>query len=240
MIQYILMICAALAPAVILTYMIVKRDEFEPEPVKWLLGSAALGVVAAACSVIAVMFTLPDFEVDTVGGAFVDAFCRAAIPEECFKMLMLFIVAKNCEKFNERFDGIIYAVCIGMGFAGIENILYLFEAGSGWVFTGVLRAFISVPAHYFFAIIMGAFFSLAWFDQRNRMRNAMLALALPVCAHGLFDAMLFSVPVLEWGSAIVVVAFFVFFKRMRLYAASLVERQIDLDRARIGNTFPNS
>lgn len=234
MLLTILMICAAIAPAIVLAVIIVRRDKFEPEPIGWLLGSAGLGVLAALAVIVALLPFWPDFEVESAGGAFVQAFFGAAIPEECFKFLMLLIVAKYCKKFNEIFDGIIYAVCIGMGFAGLENILYL-SGADNWVLTGIMRALVSVPGHYFFAIIMGAFFSLAWFDPYNRRRNFALALALPIAAHGIFDFLLLSAPVLEYGGALMIIAFIVFFKRIRRYAASLVKDRLTLDEARFYN-----
>lgn len=230
----ILMICAALALAIILANIMLRRDENEPEPRKWLLGSAALGVLAALAAAVAVLLTLPDFEVESIGGAVIDAFCRAAIPEECFKLLMLFIVAKCCESFNEIFDGIIYAVCIGMGFAGFENILYLAGAGNGWFIVGLLRAIVSVPGHYFFGIIMGAYFSLAWFDPCNRIRNAFLALAVPVAAHGIFDTLLMAAPFVEYGSPVLIILFIIFFRRLRRSASALVDRRLAMDRERFG------
>ena len=230
MISTLLMICAAMAPAIMLAYIITRRDEGEPEPRKWLIISAASGIVAALLAVASVMLTLPDFEVETFGGAIVDAFCRAAIPEECFKLLMLYLVAKCCESFNEVFDGIIYAVCVGMGFAGFENILYLMNAGDGWLYTGIMRALVSVAGHYFFGIIMGAFFSISWFDIRNRTLNAFLALVLPVLANGIFDTLLMAAPVAEYGAPLIALAFLLFFRQLRRYAASLVDRRLALDR----------
>lgn len=216
------MILAAVAPAVILALLMMRNDRGEPEPKSALLLSALAGMVAAGLSIAAVYITLPDFEVDTAAAVFVDAFCHAAIPEECFKLLMLYLIARFCESFNEYFDGIIYSVCIAMGFAAVENVLYLFEAGSQWFVVGALRALVSVPGHYFFAIIMGAYFSLTWFDTRHRVRNAFLALILPLMAHGIFDALLLSVPAVDYGSPVIFILFIIFYNRLRRYAASLV------------------
>ena len=227
MISTILMTIAAAAPVLILTNLILRRSADEPR--KWLIGSAIAGVLAAMLATAAVTLTLPDFEVESFGGTLVDAFCRAAIPEECFKLLLLVIVAKCCESFNEIFDGITYAVCLAMGFAFFENVTYLITSDNGWFFTGVLRALVSVPAHYFFAIIMGAFFSLAWFDTRNRTLNSFLALTLPVCAHGIFDALFLESPIVEYGSAVLIVVFVLFFKKLRLYASTLVSRRLSME-----------
>lgn len=226
---YFLIICSALAPAIILGWLIVKRDPSSPEPISWLLKSAGLGVVAAILTTIAVAPFMGELDKTTFLGAVVEAFCGAAIPEESFKLLMLYIVAKRCRAFDEPYDGIIYAVCISMGFAGFENILYLLDAGGGWFTIGIMRALLSVPGHCCFAIIMGAFFSLAWFDNVNRGRYALLALIAPILAHGIYDSLLFLTPVVEWGSPLIIAAFIYFFRRMCRYAKNLVSKHVAID-----------
>jgi hypothetical protein len=44
--------------------------------------------------------------------------------------------------FSQKFDGIVYAVFVSMGFAAIENIMYVFDYGYQ---TGLVRAFTAVP-----------------------------------------------------------------------------------------------
>ena len=69
------------------------------------------------------------------------------------------IVIWRNKNFNEPFDGIVYACFIGLGFAGIENIMYVFgnDTVGGALTTGVMRALLSVPGHFLFAVIMGYF-----------------------------------------------------------------------------------
>lgn len=89
--------------------------------------------------------------------AFADAFVLAAIPEKLAKLIMLWLLLRKNPHFDERFDGIVYAVCMGMGFAGIENVKYLIggiENGT-WIGTGIVRALFSVPAHFLFAVLIG-------------------------------------------------------------------------------------
>ena len=63
-----------------------------------------------------------------------------------------------------------------------------------------MRALISVPAHYFFAIIMGYYYSLAHFRiGKSKTMDALSALLVPVVAHGIFDALLFISAMNEGG-----------------------------------------
>ncbi len=144
------------------------------------------------------------------------------------KLVMLGIIANRCRHFDEYFDGIVYAVCIGMGFAGLENVLYLLGE-EDWVIVGVSRALLAVPAHYFFAVMMGAFFALSYFDKRNSKVYGIMALLVPVVAHGLYDFLCFSISLNENFCLFILIAFFACFKWIRKYSKQLMELTLKLD-----------
>lgn len=124
--------------------------------------------------------------------AFIDAFVLAAIPEELAKLIMLWLLLRKNPHFDERFDGIVYAVCIGMGFAGIENVMYLaggLENGT-WIGTGIVRALFSVPAHFLFAVLMGYYYSIYHFGIDRSTKIKVMILAAPIIAHGIYDGTL--------------------------------------------------
>lgn len=220
---------AALAPAVVLLIMMIRRDKARPEPRKWLLAAVGLGVFAAICVVLLGMVgIIPGVEVDSFWTAFYCAFASAAIPEEAVKMCMLALIASRCKHFDEFFDGIVYAVCIGMGFAALENILYVFGEDN-WLVVSASRALLAVPAHYFFAVIMGSFYALAFFDRSRRGHYLAFAFLMPVVAHGLYDTLCFSMDISTTFSTVVLVAFFVCFKWIRKYSQKLMQNALDLD-----------
>ena len=99
---------------------------------------------------------------DTV---FYDSFLTAAIPEELCKFLIFMIFIWRDKNFDEYFDGIVYATFIGLGFACVENIQYVFSYGFQ---TGVVRALLSVPGHFLFGVVMGYFLSMAKFHPEKR------------------------------------------------------------------------
>ncbi len=222
-------ILAAVAPAIVLAVIMIKRDK-QREPLGWLLGATAMGVGVALSVIVLGIFVLPDFYADTFVGAFLTSFVNAAIPEEGLKFVALYLLATRCRYFDELFDGVIYAVCIGMGFAALENVLYLFSADE-WISVGLSRAFLSVPMHYFFAIIMGSFFALGWFDERNRRFYMTAALVLPIVVHGLYDTLCFSVGINENLSFILLAAFILGFSWIRKYVKSLTISMQKLDQA---------
>jgi RsiW-degrading membrane proteinase PrsW (M82 family) len=198
----LIIILAAVLPALVIVGYIVFRDKNRREPisqvwkgVRYGVGSALLAlVVGAPFSVLAEMVPVLDYT-ETFWGALYGSFFMAAVPEELAKLLMLYLLLRKNPYFDERMDGIVYAVAVGMGFAGFENILYLFENEEIWGTIGAIRALFSVPGHFCFAVFMGYYYSLAHFDKKNRQElNLFLMVAVPIVLHGVFDFLLMSLP----------------------------------------------
>lgn len=190
----LIILIAALLPAVLLWLYIWKKDA-QPEPTSWLVKAVMWGV--AICMPVATLELLIQtliFGVDggptTLIGTTVDAFFVAALPEESFKLLALWMLLRKNPYFDEHFDGIVYAVCIGLGFAAIENVFYLFNDDE-WVLTAIVRALLAVPGHYAFAVLMGYYYSVYHFVDRSP-KTAACILLVPVLVHGLYDAIALS------------------------------------------------
>ena len=181
-------------PAIVLFAFIYLKDRRQPEPAGKLLKAFFFGVLSipltfVLCAVIELIWPnvyLPGSLMD----AAYNAFATAAIPEEAAKLVMLMLVLRNNKYFNEKLDGIVYAVCVTLGFAAIENVMYLFSSGEDVLFLAILRAVLSVPTHFLCGVIMGYFVSLAKFYPARRTRNIALAFVVPMLAHGLYDCLL--------------------------------------------------
>ena len=191
----ILMLLCSLAPVILLLSYVIYRDRNNAEPKR----RVALGLVYGALSVIVTLLIhafwspLPEVlgfswvkTVPMLRGVFT-AFFEAAIPEETAKLLMLWLLLRRSQDFNENMDGIVYAVCVGLGFAGVENILYVFESES-WQATAVVRFFYAVPGHYIDAVLMGFFYSFVHFQPKRYGKYRPLIWIAPVLAHGTYDA----------------------------------------------------
>ncbi|RKD92692.1 PrsW family glutamic-type intramembrane protease [Mangrovibacterium diazotrophicum] len=180
----------ALAPVAILLAYIWLRDKYEKEPWQLLLKALALGAI----SVIPVLFVerfLMGF-IDLFSGylrAFWNAFVVAAFTEELFKFIFLYLLIWKSRDFNEKFDGIVYAVFISLGFAGVENVMYVLNYGHG---VGITRALTAVPAHFLFGVSMGYFFGMARFYADRRPAMIRMALLVPMLLHGIYDFILMS------------------------------------------------
>ncbi|MBO4851693.1 MAG: PrsW family intramembrane metalloprotease [Prevotella sp.] len=190
-IDVIIKTIAALLPAILLWLYIWKKDP-QPEPTPRLVKAVLLGV--AVCIPVSLLelgiqntlFGLEDMP-SGISATTVQAFLVAALPEEAFKLLALWWVLRRNPFFDEHFDGIVYAVCVGLGFAAIENVFYLY-AEEEWVAVAFTRAFLAVPAHYAFAIMMGYYYSTYHFVNHSR-KTAACILLVPVAAHGIYDAL---------------------------------------------------
>lgn len=111
MTEIYLKILAALAPAIILAVVMIRKD-MRPEPIGWLMAAVGLGVLVGPAVLLLGYLCLPDIQADTFMGAFLSSFVSAAIPEEGLKFAALLFLARRCRHFDEMFDGIVYAVCI--------------------------------------------------------------------------------------------------------------------------------
>ncbi len=190
----IVVLIAALFPAILLLFYIWKKDT-QKEPTSWLVKAVLWGVaiiipVAILESGIETIIFSEGGIPTSLFGTTTMAFVVAALPEETFKLFALWMVLRKNPYFDEHFDGIVYAVCVGLGFASMENIMYVFGE-ENWFSTAIVRALLAVPGHYAFAILMGYYYSVYHFVDHSP-KVAACVLLVPVLAHGAYDAIAMS------------------------------------------------
>ena len=196
MLIYIVLL-AALLPVAILLFYIYKKDKFCPEPTAQLEKAFVFGVLSVPLSLcVSVplhLLGLVTYNYATITECIGSAFLGAAIPEESAKLFMLWLFLRKNKFYDEKVDGIVYAVCISLGFAALENIIYIFGNLDTFVWISFLRALFAVPGHFCFGIMMGYYYSLAKFYPQSRTTNKILILAAPIFAHGVYDSILFVI-----------------------------------------------
>ena len=156
------------------------------------------------------------------------SFFGAALPEEFCKLLVLWWILRKNPYYDEHYDGIVYAVCVGLGFAGFENIFYII-GDEDWVGTAISRAFLSVPGHYAFAVLMGYFYSVYHFVDHSR-KTAACILLVPVLAHGIYDSLAMSGMVNEYVGGIAFLVLIYFCVKMHKVAKGKVLAMIEKDK----------
>ena len=205
MLYYLLLFAIAILPVVVLMVFIYRQDKYQKEPIVSLAKAFIGGMIAIPLDILLVT------GIDAVLGdtAFADtvfysAFLEAGMPEELCKFLIFMIFIWRDKNFDEYFDGIVYATFIGLGFACVENVEYVFTYG---VQTGVVRALLSVPGHFLFGVVMGYFLSMAKFHPEQRGKYLWSGLLLAMLAHGLFDWLLMIASYLPLVGGIIYIVF---------------------------------
>ena len=196
----------AVIPSVFLLIKVYQADKVEKEPAPLLfklfikgLESAFFAAVVEALLINFGLNTLVHLGLIEGEGSFlyhaIEAFLIVAVAEEGFKYYLLKQTTWNHPAFDYRFDAVVYAVFVSLGFATIENILYVWgsqiESGTGLQLS-VYRGVLSVPAHCVFAVAMGMHYGAAKYAQGHEqfdleeagLRKAFL---VPVLMHGFFD-----------------------------------------------------
>ena len=228
-----ILITAAILPAILLWIYTCRRDA-QPEPISQVLKAFLYGaVICLPVSFveqgISVLLFGPEGSPTTLTGSTIEAFLVAAVPEEGFKLLALWLVLRKNPYFDEHFDGIVYAVCVGLGFAAIENLGYVLMHADMWLSVAITRALLAVPGHYAFAVFMGYYYSLYHFGQKST-QNLLSIFLIPVLAHGCYDAFALSgsVEPLLGGISFLVLIFFCI--KMHKNARRKIQAQVDRDR----------
>ncbi len=233
--EYAMIIFVALLPVAILAFYIYRKDSLTPEPPGQLIKAFLLGILSIPVSLcistpLGLLGLYPEGEPTTVMGAIAISFFGAAIPEEIAKLFILWLVLRKNRYFDERTDGIVYAVCVSLGFAAVENLMYLFGNYESWLSVGITRAIFSVPGHFVFGILMGYYYSMVKFYPHHVERNKILVLAAPIVAHGLFDSILFVIPVTPLLSGLLTIVFLVFCHKMWKYGSQRISDHLERDK----------
>jgi RsiW-degrading membrane proteinase PrsW (M82 family) len=186
-----LLIALAVAPGVAVCLFIYSLQRLGKGSMRYLVMAFVLGA-AATLPALAMQLLSEDVRNDpwhhSIWSYLWYAFGVVALSEEGSKFLVLRGYAFPKKVFREPFDGVIYSVMIGMGFATIENIEYVWQFG---LETGVSRFFLAIPAHASFAVLMGYSVGRAKFTPQHSLGLLLKGLGVAVLFHGSFDFFLF-------------------------------------------------
>jgi RsiW-degrading membrane proteinase PrsW (M82 family) len=185
-----ILLILAIAPAFAIGYYIYLKDIRDKEPSRLITLSVLCGALSFFVSIGLglLLHRYTHIEQEDVIHQMIKALIFVGLVEEGSKFLFLRGILFYNRNFTEPFDGIVYSVMVGMGFATTENILYIYNGGGG---TALIRMFTAVPAHAVFAVIMGFFIGEAKVFKTSRGLYSGLALGLAAFVHGYYDYFLF-------------------------------------------------
>ena len=225
-----LILLTALLPVAILVYHIYRKDKKSPEPTGQLVKAFLFGIlsvpVSFCISIPLGIIGLYPVEATSILGSISTAFFGAAIPEEIAKFIMLWLLLRKNRYFDEKMDGIVYAVCVSLGFAALENIMYLFSNSESYLSVGIVRAIFAVPGHFCFGILMGYYYSLAKFYPNTPTKNKVLIIVAPIIVHGLYDSILFIINVTPAISGVLLIVFLILCHKMWKYGSKSIHEHL--------------
>lgn len=198
----------AVAPVILIGLYIYNKDQ-NKESKKFLFKLFVFGILS--CIPVVILGTIirslfPSEDSMNIIQMFLYVFISIALLEEFCKWLFLYISSYNYREYDSTYDMIVYASFIALGFACLENILYVSSLG---IVTGLVRAVSAVPGHVCDGILMGYYLSLSKINSINGNNKAskkykILSIVIPVITHGIYDFCLF------WDSNLLFVCFIIF------------------------------
>ena len=222
----------ALLPVVLILRYVYLLDKNEREPLGFVLKIVVLGAVfsipCAAVERFMMSLIASVYDPASIDYAWMENTVGVALVEEFSKWLVLMLFVWKNKNFDYRYDGVVYAVSASLGFAALENILYVISYGTG---VSIGRAIFAIPGHATFGVFMGYWLSRAktfWLDGKIiRMRICKLfSLAIPMLIHGAYDFLL-SEQVSELGGQSL---FYIYVILLDFFAWRVIKHEFRTDR----------
>lgn len=190
-------ITASVTPGLALLAYFYLKDRYDAEPISMVIRL----FVSGALVVFPIMVLQRALVLAFGENPFVFSFGLSAGVEEALKWMILYLLIYKHVKFDEPYDGIVYAVAVSLGFATVENLIYSLMSYTS--FSQLLfRAFLPVSGHALFGVIMGYYMGKAKFSGGHPAKYLAIAFIYPVFYHGLYDLIIMTVKT-YWLSLII-------------------------------------
>lgn len=234
----------ALLPAVIYMLYIIAYDSKKPEPLKVLLLAVLIGIIAAySVTAIGMPLFMGGFESE-LNKDIIDSlsigFLQIAIPAELSKWLLLLAFLYFNKYYDEYLDGIVYSVCLSMGFAGVLGVWFMSGfvgfSTSMFLFKGVTTSLILIPIHLMSGASMGYFLAIS--NRKRKVVNTASALIVPILIDGSICSMLAMMGGDWWYYPIITILLFVLsivLYRQTKHLMSLDSAQIEREKNSYGS-----
>jgi RsiW-degrading membrane proteinase PrsW (M82 family) len=216
-VRLVLLVVVAAAPSLFLLTFFYLKDRYEREPLREILMAFGLGlyamIAAQGMATTAEGWVSAEWLAMRSEWARVfDAFVLSGAIEEFAKWVVLMLAIYHWDEFDEPLDGVVYGVAVALGFATLENFLFVLRLGLG---VGWQRALFAVPAHALCGATMGYYAGRAKLGDgnpeqksggvrvapspvaaappsaaapgRTRWLDHVLCLLVPILFHGLYD-----------------------------------------------------
>jgi RsiW-degrading membrane proteinase PrsW (M82 family) len=187
----LIIVLVAVAPCAFWLWMIYIWDKCRPKQRSWLIRTFFFGLGTAIPVAIIESLLYPgslsgSLSLSTAAYA---AFVVAGITEESGKFLVVRLGVYRTPYFNEPEDGLLYSAAAALGFASMENVIYLLNFGLQVI---LARALFSNLAHVLFSSMWGYPLALTKLGIIKNRYVTWAGLVAAMVAHGLFDFLFFT------------------------------------------------
>lgn len=115
-----------IAPSIIIIIYFINSDKY-PEPKEKIIQAFLLGLAITVPAAIANDMLIHNWKGIGLSNAISMSFLSAAPVEESLKFLMLTKFISKFKEYDEMVDGIVYCICLSLGFATLENFYYVYS-----------------------------------------------------------------------------------------------------------------
>ncbi|MFJ8065160.1 glutamic-type intramembrane protease PrsW [Psychrobacillus sp. NPDC096426] len=179
-----ILLSVAIAPALALLSYFYLRKEIAKEPSKLLLHSFIYGAILT----FPILFIQHVIQEEALfSSLFIHQALLTSAMEEFFKWLILVIAIYKHIDFDDPYDGILYGASVALGFATVENILFLLNFGMDAAF---IRALLPVSSHALFGVVMGYYLGRAKFSARKAKSEITYAFLAAFILHTIYNSIL--------------------------------------------------
>jgi protease PrsW len=217
---YFALLVFALVPSLIWLFYFLGKDD-NPEPKK-VLFFAFLGGGLATVITLFIQLWLIDYS---------DFFLHLTIPvllifagtEEVLKYWAFFFTAKRTKEVDEPVDFVIYMITIALGFAAVENAIYLFslETVLEMVNVAFFRFLSATLIHALISGILGIFLFLAF--KKSKKRFIFLGLLVAITIHAIYNILVFS-PQAEQHTGAVIILLIILLSSLFFFLSSAIKK----------------
>lgn len=192
----------SVVPAFAFAAYIWYADVTMSEPLPLLVGTFLLGVLFAMFAAVFNSALQPVFTGVPLFGAMLYFYLIVGPVEETVKWLAVRLFAYRSDKFDAVIDGAVYGAMAGLGFATIENAIYISQGvlsstGADPILnagqTAVFRLFAG-PGHVIYSAFAGYYLGLAKFNRENAGPIAVKGLLIAAFIHATYNTLVGFVP----------------------------------------------
>ncbi len=215
------MLIIAVLPIYIVGLYVYNKDK-DKEPKKLLRKLFIFGMLSCVPTIILELLIGHFFgeeELMNLWELLIYTLINIALIEEICKWFVVYKLTYHNKEFDHIYDAIVYCIFAALGFAVIENLLYVYIGGVG---VGIFRAISAIPGHAAYAVIMATYYGRAKaaeinHNRRNECLNLALSIIAPTIAHTIYDYLLFT------GKFILLIVFLIFVVAIYKYSYNKIK-----------------